>query len=129
MKKINNIHIGGRAFYFEEEASSIMELYLARIKELYRDNGEELKVADVEQRIAEFCTARVGENGIVNSVLISEAIESIGIKIETPTAQPTETTEQPTNEAEAEEPREHSDEPWYRAMLLGSKIFRNPHDS
>ncbi|MBR2415628.1 MAG: PspC domain-containing protein [Bacteroidaceae bacterium] len=129
MKKINNIHIGGRAFYFEEEASNIMEQYLARIKELYRDNGEELKVADVEQRIAEFCTARVGENGIVNAVLIEEAIKSIGIEIETPTAQPAETTEQPTNEAEAEEPRDHSNEPWYRAMLLGSKIFRNPHDS
>ena len=129
MKKINNIHIGGRAFYFEEDASSIMEQYLARIKELYRDNGEELKVADVEQRIAEFCTARVGESGIVNAALIEEAIKSIGIEIETPTAQPTETTEQSADEAKTEEPREHSDEPWYRAMLLGSKIFRNPHDS
>lgn len=129
MKKINNIHIGGRAFYFEEEASSIMEQYLARIKELYRDNGEELKVADVEQRIAEFCTARVGESGIVNAALIEEAIKSIGLQIETPTAQPAGITEQPTNEAEAEEPRDHSNEPWYRAMILGSKIFRNPHDS
>ena len=129
MKKINNIHIDGRAFYFEEDASSIMEQYLARIKELYRDNGEELKVADVEQRIAEFCTARVGESGIVNAALIEEAIKSIGIEIEAPTAQPTETTEQSADEAKTEEPREHSDEPWYRAMLLGSKIFRNPHDS
>ncbi len=128
MKKINNIHIGGRAFFFEEDASSIMEQYLARIKELYRDNGEELKVADVEQRIAEFCTARVGESGIVNAALIEEAIKSIGLQIETPTAQPTGTSEQPTDEAEAEEPRDHSSEPWYRAMLLGSKIFRNPHD-
>ncbi|MBQ8542112.1 MAG: PspC domain-containing protein [Bacteroidaceae bacterium] len=129
MKKINNIHIGGRAFFFEEDASNIMEQYLARIKELYRDNGEDLKVADVEHRIAEFCTARVGENGIVNAALIDEAIKSIGIEIETPTAQAAETTEQPTDEAEAEEPRDHSNEPWYRAMLLGSKIFRNPHDS
>lgn len=129
MKKINNIHIGGRAFYFEEDASNIMEQYLARIKELYRDNGEDLKVADVEHRIAEFCTARVGEGGIVNATLIEEAIKSIGIEIETPTAQAAETTEQPTDEPEAEEPHDHSNEPWYRAMLMGSKIFRNPHDS
>lgn len=127
MKKINNIHIGGRAFYFEEDASNIMEQYLARIKELYRDNGEDLKVADVEHRIAEFCTARVGEGGIVNTALIDEAIKSIGIEIETPTAQAAETTEQPTDEAKAEEPHDHSNEPWYRAMLLGNKIFRNLH--
>ncbi len=129
MKKINNIHIGGRAFFFEEDASNIMEQYLARIKELYRDNGEDLKVADVEHRIAEFCTARVGESGIVNTTLIEEAIKSIGLQIETPTAQAAETTEQPTDEAKAEEPHDHSNEPWYRAMLMGSKIFRNPHES
>lgn len=131
MKKINNIHIGGHAFFFEEDASSIMELYLARIKELYRDNGEELKVADVEQRVAEFCNARVGENGIVNAALIKEAIESIGIKIEPPTAQVCETADttdkQPTDDTKAQEPKEQSNEPWYQAMLLGKKIYRNPH--
>ena len=131
MKKINNIHIGGSAFFFEESASNIMEQYLEHIKELYRDNGEELKVADVEQRIAEFCTARVGENGIVNSELISEAIESIGIKIESATAQPTESDDTKNKETaengKAEEEKQQCNEPWYRAMLLGNKIFRNLH--
>ena len=49
MKKINNIHIGESTFFFEEDASQILEQYLTHIKELYRDNGEDLKVADVEK--------------------------------------------------------------------------------
>ncbi len=123
MKKINNIHISGCTFFFEEDASKIMEQYLARINELYRDNGEELKVADVEYRIAEFCKERVGEKGIVNAALINEAIENIGIKIEPQK----EENKKKTEEQPEETPKEEEDAPWYRAMQLGNKAFRNPH--
>lgn len=132
MKKVNNIHIGNSAFFFEEDASNIMEQYIAHIKELYRDNGEELKVTDVEHRIAEFCKERVGENGIVNAVIVNEAIETIGIKIETPREEPAQAAdtakEEPAEETKTEEPKDESNEPWYRAMLMGNKVFRNPHE-
>lgn len=132
MKKINNIYIGNSAFFFEEDASNIMEQYIAHIKELYRDNGEELKVADVERRIAEFCKERVGENGIVNAAMVNEAIETIGIQIETPREEPWQATdtakEEPAGETKTEEPKYESNEPWYRAMQIGNKVFRNPHE-
>ena len=132
MKKINNIHIGESTFFFEEDASQILEQYLTHIKELYRDNGEDLKVADVERRIAEFCKERVGENSIVNSTLINEVIESIGIQIETSHEEPLQTDnpakEQPDENTKNEEPLNDSNEPWWSAMQMGNKIFRNPHE-
>ena len=125
MKKINQIEIGSHTFYFEDDALLILENYTARIKELYRDNGEELKVADVESRISEICHERIGEKGIVTAQLITDAINSIGIQIENRQ----ETTAPNTNQEEPREQKDESNEPWYRAMLLGSKIFRNPHNA
>ena len=125
MKKINQIEIGTHTFFFEDDALAILENYTTRIKELYRDNGEELKVADVESRIANLCYEQVGEKGIVNATLITDAINSIGIQIENRQ----ETTAPNTNQEEPREQKDESNEPWYRAMLLGSKIFRNPHNA
>ncbi len=125
MKKITQIEIGGRNFYFENDALNMLENYTARIKELYNDNGEDLKVADVESRIADICSNKAGERGIVDAKLIEEAIKSIGIQVE-PTQ---ETTSQETDkEQEPEPPKDESNEPWYRAMLLGRKLFRSPHN-
>lgn len=125
MKKINQIEIGTHTFFFEDDALLILENYTTRIKELYRDNGEELKVADVESRISEICHERIGEKGIVTARLITDAINSIGIQIENRQ----ETTAPNTNQEEPREQKDESNEPWYRAMLLGSKIFRNPHNA
>ncbi len=125
MKKITRIEIGGRKFYFEENALEALENYTTRIKELYRDNGEELKVADIECRIADICEKQTGEKGIVNITTIKEAIESIGIEVETLQDEQQQTEE---SEPSTEEKRDESDEPWYRAMLLGRKLFRSPHD-
>ena len=125
MKKINQIEIGSHTFYFEDDALLILENYTARIKELYRDNGEELKVADVESRISEICHERVGEKGIVTAQLISDAINIIGIQLDTPSEEKTQESKQ--EDTQAEEPKDESNEPWYRAMLLGNKIFRDTH--
>lgn len=125
MKKINQIEIGSHTFYFEDDALLILENYTTRIKELYRDNGEELKVADVESRISEICHERIGEKGIVTAQLITDAINIIGIQLDTPNEEKTQETKQ--KETQAETPKDESKEPWYRAMLLGSKIFRDTH--
>ena len=126
MKKIDQIEIGGHKFYFEEEAFATLDSYIARIKELYRDNGEEIKVADVENRIAEHCHSLKGEEAIITKEIIEEAIASVGIieKRQEPATQPDESN----NEEPAEKNKEKSEEPWYSAMLLGNKLFRNSHD-
>lgn len=118
MKKVVQIHIGSAAFFFDDDAAQILEQYIERIKQLYKDNGEELKVAEVEQRIAEMCRAKAGEGGIVTNAIITEAIEEIGIKIE----------QEPQQEkaAEKEQPAPTTDEsPWQKAMLKGCKLFRD----
>ncbi len=125
MKKINQIEIGSHTFYFEDDALLILENYTTRIKELYRDNGEELKVADVESRISEICHERVGEKGIVTAQLISDAINIIGIQLDTPNEENTQEAKQEEKQEEAT--KDESNEPWYRAMLLGNKIFRDTH--
>lgn len=124
MKKINRIHIGGHKFYFEEDAASTIEQYLARIEELYKGNGEELKVSDVETRIADICLEKVGEDGIVPASLIEEAIKTIGINIEEKKESNQETNDEKTAATENE-----SDTIWYKAMLKGSKLFRDTHGS
>lgn len=129
MKKINQIEISGRKFYFEEDALATLESYINRIKELYRDNGEEFKVAEVENRIAEMCHNRVGEKGIVTALLIGEAINSIGIQVETTQNEAPQADDAAQEATTATEPKDESDEPWYRAMLLGNRIYRNAHDS
>lgn len=124
MKKINQIQIGSHTFFFDEEAVGTMERYIARIKELYKDNGEELKVNDVETRIADFCYNKAGENGIVSASIIEEAIGAIGIDLDTPI-----TSEEASNDKETKnESTDDADTPWYKAMQLGNKLFLNPHD-
>ena len=118
MKKIVQIHIGEAAFFFDDDAAQTLEQYIERIKLLYKDNGEELKVADIEQRIAEICRTKAGEGGIVTNEIITEAIEQIGIHIE----------QEPKKEeaCEKEQPSPGSDEtPWHKAMLKGCKLFRD----
>ena len=128
MKKINRIHIGGHKFYFEEDAASTIEQYLARIEELYKGNGEELKVSDMETRIADICLEKVGEDGIVPASIIEEAIKTIGVNIEEEKNEDKEKSE----ETESQEPTAKEDDTeaaWYKAMLKGSALFRDSHGS
>lgn len=127
MKKITRIYINDIPFYFEEDAAEMLEKYIERIKELYKDNGEELKVTEVETRIADICNSKAGNAGIITSATIQEAINTIGIKIETPRQEEPETsTEEKCSKNET--CSNDSDEPWHKAMLLGNKLFRNTHD-
>ncbi|MBQ8270132.1 MAG: PspC domain-containing protein [Bacteroidaceae bacterium] len=126
MKKIDQIEIGGHKFYFEEDAFTALDSYICRIKELYRDNGEDIKVADVENRIAAYCHSLKGEEAIITIDIIEKAIAAVGIveNPQKPTTQPDSSDEKDA----ATEPKDETSEPWYRAMLLGNKLFRNSHD-
>ena len=125
MEKINQIHIGTHKFYFEEKALKILENYIERIKELYKDNGEDLKVAEVEEKISTMCYEAVGDDGIVNENRIKEILDSIGLAINTEFTDESNTTDE-TPERRSEEGNTAA---WQTAMLMGGKLFRDPHDN
>ncbi len=122
MKKIEKVQIAGYSFFFEDDAFSLLEKFIRQIQRLYEGNGEELKVADTETRIAGMCHDRVGENGIVTAAIIEDIISLIGIKVEEPcndsATKENVSSEDDTNEKEST---------WYKAMLKGNRLFRNKH--
>ena len=126
MKKIERIQIAGHSFFFEDDAFSVLDNFIGQIHRLYKDNGEDLKVAEVENRIAEMCYGKVGEDGIVTTEIISEIISVIGIKIEEPVI------EEPVTDSDGDDTKTDGGDSeqnctWYKAMLKGSKLFRNKH--
>ncbi|MBO7301267.1 MAG: PspC domain-containing protein [Bacteroidaceae bacterium] len=121
MKKIERIQIAGHSFFFEDDAYLLLDNFVKQIHRLYEDNAEELKVAEVENRIAEMCLAKVGEDGIVTNVIINEVISAVGIKVEASAAEETA-----TESADVKNDDEQN-ATWYKAMLKGSKLFRNKH--
>lgn len=121
MKKIERIRIAGHSFFFEEDAFLVLDQFIGQIHSLYKDNGEELKVTEVENRIAGMCHDRVGEEGIVTLNLIKEVISAIGIKVEEPV------TSKTTSESDNARNDDEQNSTWYKAMLKGSKLYRNKH--
>ena len=84
MKRIERIQISNRSFFFEEDACHLLENFIEQIRRLYKDDGGDAKVDEVENRIAELCYGKVGADGIITAVVMNEILSVVGIKIDTP---------------------------------------------
>ena len=69
MKRIERIQISNRSFFFEEDACHLLENFIEQIRQLYKDDGGDAKVDEVENRIAELCYGKVGTDGLVTAVV------------------------------------------------------------
>lgn len=119
MKKIERIQIAGHSFFFEDDAFVMLENFIKHIHQLYNDDCEAMKVAEVENRIAEMCHERVGEDGIVTAVIVDEIISAVGIKVEE--------SAETVADGDTVKNDEEQNATWYKAMLKGSKLFRDNH--
>lgn len=137
MKRSFNVNIGGVNFCFDEDALELLEKYIARVAEYFKNKGEELKVAETEESIAAKLQARVGIDGIVTIELLKIVLDEIGLPFgavdcEPQKDEPEPATAEDTDTAEASAQSEssvNSDEaPWRAAMLLGNTLFRDPYD-
>ncbi|MBR5594214.1 MAG: PspC domain-containing protein [Bacteroidaceae bacterium] len=124
MKRIERIQISNRSFFFEEDACHLLGNFIEQIRRLYKDDGGDERVAEVENRIAEMCYDKVGADGIITAVMINEVLSVIGIKIETPYVADDADTDGAGCDTESEQ-----DAAWYKAMLKGRKLFRDKHNN
>ena len=122
MKRIERIQISNRSFFFEEDAYRLLENFIEQIRRLYKDDGGDARIAEVENRIAEMCHEKVGSDGIVAAAVINEVLSVIGIKIENSSVDDGVAGAAASCNKESEQ-----DATWYKAMLKGSKLFRNKH--
>lgn len=124
MKKIERVQVASRSFFFEDDAYILLENFIEQICRLYKDDCGDVKVAEVENRIAEMCHSKVGADGIVTAVIIREVLSVIGIKIENPSV-----TDDTTDNGVGYNKDNEQDAAWYKAMLKGCKLFRDKHNN
>ena len=79
MKETIQISISGIAFFFDEEAYHMLENYLNKLEEAYRNHpdGAEI-IADIEARIAEIILGKQESERIVEPTMIQEIISRLG---------------------------------------------------
>ena len=80
MKKTVNAGIGGRSFTLDEDAYSRLDAYLKLFKAQLKDVPEAEVMDDLESRIAELFTERVGSGArVVDISLVEEVISQLGM--------------------------------------------------
>ncbi len=124
MKRIERIQIASLSFFFEEDAYHLLEDFVGQIRSLYKDDGGDVRVAELEDRIAELCHEKVGADGIVTAAVIKEVLAVVGIKVECPSV--ADGAEDGGVGCGKENEQEAA---WYKAMLKGSKLFRDKHNN
>lgn len=79
MNKLLFVNISGIVFQIDETAYHKLELYLNSIRRKYGTSaeGEEI-ISDIENRIAELFTAKVGERGAIMENTVDEIINTMG---------------------------------------------------
>ena len=132
MKKSFNVNLGGVAFSFDEDALELLERYIAKVGDYFKDKGEELKVAETEESIAAKLKERAGVDGIVTLELLRGVLDDIGLPFGAVDCEPAreEKKENSSNESETASNASSGtdDAPWRAAMLLGKKLFREPYN-
>ena len=131
MKRSFNVNLGGVTFSFDEDALELMERYIVRVTEYYKGNGEELKVTEVEEKIATKISARVAAGGIVTIELVKAVLDEIGLPFgaaDCTSAGKEETAADAASTGNNAGAGQLGDEVWRAAMLLGKKLFRDPCD-
>ena len=128
MKRIERIQIASRSFFFEEDAYRLLGDFIEQIRRFYKDDGGDAKVAEVENRIAEMCHEKVGADGIVTAAVIKEVLAVIGIRLEdSSVADDAGGDASSTGDSGKKENEQNA--AWYKAMLKGSKLFRDKHNN
>lgn len=80
MKKTINAGIGGRSFTLDEDAYNRLDAYLKLFKARLKDVPATEVMDDIETRIAELFTEKVGSGGrVVNLALVEEVINQLGM--------------------------------------------------
>lgn len=131
MKRSFNVNLGGSTFSFDEDALELMERYIARVTEYCKGNGEELKVAEVEENIAAKIAARVAAGGIVTIELVKVVLDEIGLPFGAAEFASEDTggeNDAPQKGSTADASSSAGDEAWRAAMLMGKKLFRDSCD-
>lgn len=135
MKKSFNVNLGGVAFSFDEDALELLERYIAKVGDYFKDKGEELKVAETEESIAAKLKERAGVDGIVTLELLRGVLDDIGLPFGAVDCE--SVTEQGGAAADNEAAKSSGqnngsssadDAPWRAAMMLGTKLFREPYN-
>lgn len=95
MNKVEKVSLSGIAFTLEEPAYERLDNYIGRLQEYYsgRDGGDEI-MKDIEQRISEILSSRIGEGEVVKLPLVEEVIAVLG-DVDTITGEG-ETEQEPT---------------------------------
>lgn len=78
MKKTLSVRIGNVAFTIDEDAFSLLSVYLEDIRNCCEEAVAEETVVDVESRIGDLLAERVGENEVVTITLVREVMTIIG---------------------------------------------------
>ena len=132
MQRSFNVNLGGVVFHFDEDALELLERYLAKVGEHFKDRGEELKVSETEENIAAKLKARVGSDSIVTIVLLRDVLDDMGLPFGTADCESAqeETKQSASKESETATGASSAadDAPWRAAMLLGKKLFREPYN-
>ncbi|MCR5548436.1 MAG: PspC domain-containing protein [Bacteroidales bacterium] len=80
MKKTINAGIGGRSFTLDEDAYNRLDAYLKLFKARLKDVPATEVMDDIETRIAELFTEKVGSGGrVVDIDLVEEVINQLGM--------------------------------------------------
>ena len=80
MKKTINAGIGGRSFTLDEDAYNRLDAYLKLFKARLKDVPATEVMDDIETRIAELFTEKVGSGGrVVDITLVEEVINQLGM--------------------------------------------------
>ncbi len=79
MNKLLYVNIGGLVFQIDETAYKKLDTYLNSIRKKYTStpDGDEI-IKDIEDRIAELFTEKVGERGAITDVYVDEIITIMG---------------------------------------------------
>ena len=135
MKKSFNVNLGGVIFRFDEDALELLERYITKVGDYFKDKGEELKVTETEENIATKLKTRVGVENIVTIELLRGVLDDIGLPFGAVDCE--SVTEQGGAAADNEAAKSSGqnngsssadDAPWRAAMMLGTKLFREPYN-
>lgn len=127
MKKSFEVNIGGRIFFFDEDAYELLDSYMESLKSSFsgQDGCDEI-ISDIEMRLSELCETRMreGRARIVDFSMIDEFITRMGRPESL--AQDVEGEEGGIGSVSSSTSDEQKKrEPWRDAMLLGKKLFRD----
>lgn len=119
MNKTLNINLGGYPFIIDDEAYELLDRYLSSIRRHFQYSSSYTEITgDIENRLAEIFSEKLGSRTIININDVEAAIEIMG-KPEDFGAEPLESS------ATHSSSRSYANNGQYRT---GKRLFRDPED-